>query len=107
MSKTMRRLHRNPTSPLSHRPGQSYFPLTRRESIHMTNKHRRWPLGAPVFAATPVGVLRGTVMKHWRSTEYPHGCSVEFATVVDLGDANGARFGHVIPFRCLCKVRGL
>jgi len=75
--------------------------MSKREHAHMRGKHRRWPLGTPVMANTPVGLLRGRVFKHWRSDVAPHGCSVEFDRVVDLGDANGGRYCHVIPFRNL------
>lgn len=78
--------------------------LPKRELARMEAKHRRWPLGTTVEANTPIGVTVGKVSKHWRSDEVPHGCSIAFPHPVDLGDANGRRFCHVLPFRNLRKV---
>lgn len=79
--------------------------LSRRELAHMEMKHRRWPLGTRVIANTPIGRLPGQVNKHWRSTECPGGCCIEFSEVVDLGDANGPRYCHRIAFRNLKPVK--
>jgi hypothetical protein len=70
----------------------------------MDRKHRRWPLGTPVAANTPAGYLTGIVFKHWRKNETPHGATVLFPEVVDMGDANGARFCHIVPFRNMRKL---
>lgn len=70
-----------------------------KDSAHMLRKHRSWPLGTEVMVKTPAGYLKGKVHKHWRLNEAPHGASVEFPIIVDMGDANGARFSHIIPFR--------
>ena len=70
-----------------------------KSSSHMLRKHRKWPLGTEVLVKTPAGYLKGKIHKHWRITEAEHGASVEFPIIVDMGDANGARFSHIIPFR--------
>lgn len=67
----------------------------------LDRKHRKWPLGTPVAVKTPAGYLRGRVVKHWRKGEVQHGASVEFPQIVDMEDANGARYCHVIPFRSM------
>lgn len=72
----------------------------------MHRRHRKWPLGTEVRTKTPVGYLQGKVFKHWRKGEVPHGATVEFSVLVDMGDGNGARFCHEIPFRAMCPVRG-
>jgi hypothetical protein len=81
--------------------GHIRFRLTpnARVSSDFLRKHRKWPLGTVVMVKTPQGYLQGKVHKHWRIDEVEHGASVEFSQLVDLGDANGARFSHVIPFR--------
>jgi hypothetical protein len=70
-----------------------------KDSAHMLRKHRKWPLGTEVLVKTPSGYLKGKVHKHWRLNESPHVASVEFPFCVDMGDANGSRFCHNIPFR--------
>lgn len=76
---------------------------TRREHADMLRKHRKWPLGQRVATLTPQGYLVGKINKHDR--HYGGCCAVDFApNTVDMGDANGARFCHVIPFRNLKKV---
>ncbi|WP_432262765.1 hypothetical protein [Cupriavidus sp. TMH.W2] len=67
----------------------------------MARRHRKWPLGTVVHTKTPAGYLRGRIIKHWRKGEVPHGTSVEFPEAIDLGDGNGTRFCHEIPFRSL------
>ena len=79
--------------------------LSKRELAHMQGKHMRWPLGTWVIANTNIGRIWGKVSKHWRSTEYPHKCSIDFEMPINLGDANGSRFSHVLPFRSLKMYR--
>jgi len=78
--------------------------LGRKVSADFKRKHRKWPLGTTVMVMTPAGYLRGRISKHWRRTENHHGATVEFPEVVDMGDANGARYCHVIPFRSMKPV---
>jgi len=79
------------------------FPLTpgqtRRRKTVMLAKHKKWPLDLPVATLTPQGYLGGRVVKHDR--EYGDRCLVEFTVMVNMGDANGSRFCHIIPFRNL------
>jgi hypothetical protein len=70
----------------------------------MLRKHRKWPLGTEVLVKTPAGYMKGKIHKHWGITEAEHGASVEFPIIVDMGDANGARFSHIIPFRSMKPV---
>jgi len=86
--------------------GQSNYSITlgRKVSADFKRKHRKWPLGTTVMVMTPAGYLRGRISKHWRRTENHHGATVEFPEVVDMGDANGARYCHVIPFRSMKPV---
>lgn len=79
--------------------------LDRKTEADFRRKHRKWPLGTYVMVKTPEGYLRGRVFKHWRRDEVPHGATVEFPFPVDMGDANGERFGHVIPFRSMKPVQ--
>lgn len=65
----------------------------------MRRKHARFPLGMRVLVKTPEGYMKGKVSKHWRPDEYRHGCSIEFPFPISMGDANGKRYSHVIPFR--------
>lgn len=73
--------------------------LGRKDQADFKRKHRKWPLGTAVMVQTPAGYLRGRIFKHWRLNENPHGATVEFPEVVNMGDANGTRYCHVIPFR--------
>ncbi|WP_157649552.1 hypothetical protein [Burkholderia ubonensis] len=82
----------------------SHHAPTAKVSADMSRKHRKWPLGTQVLVKTPAGYLLGKVCKHWRIDEVEHGASVEFPDVVDMGDANGSRFSHVIPFRSMKPV---
>jgi hypothetical protein len=82
----------------------SHNALGRKVNADFDRKHRKWPLGMFVLVKTPAGYIRGRVFKHWRKDENEHGCSVEFPFVVDMGDANGSRFCHEIPFRSLKPV---
>jgi hypothetical protein len=75
----------------------------RRTDAEMRTRHRKWPLGTKVCTLTPAGYLEGRVFKHWQKGEVAAGCSVEFPVCVDMEDANGARFCHVISFRNLRK----
>ena len=69
-------------------------------------RHRKWPLGTKVIANTPIGRIEGKVGKHWRDYEVAAGCTVDFHPhLIDLGDANGERYSHVIPFRNLKKIK--
>jgi hypothetical protein len=70
----------------------------------MKRRHRKWPLGMGVRTKTPAGYLQGRIFKHWRKGEVPHGATVEFAEPVDLGNGNGARHCHEIPFRAMRPV---
>jgi hypothetical protein len=70
-----------------------------KDSAHMLGKHRKWPLGTEVMVLTPQGYLKGNLHKHWRITEAQASATVEFPCVVDMGDANGRRTSHLIPFR--------
>lgn len=63
------------------------------------HRHCKWPLGAAVWVLTPDGYLKGAVNRH--ETEYPNRCDVAFEVPVDMGDANGRRFCHPIPFRMM------
>jgi hypothetical protein len=83
----------------------SHFALGRKVNADFNRKHRKWPLGMPVLVKTPAGYLRGRIFKHWRIDENEHGASVEFPGIVDMGDANGARYCHEIPFRCMKPVK--
>lgn len=67
----------------------------------MDRRHRKWPLGTAIQTNTPAGYLAGRIVKHWRKGEVAHGATVEFPMLVDMGDANGARYAHVIPFRSM------
>jgi len=78
--------------------------LTSRNAADLRRKHRKWPLGTRVMVKTPEGYLAGRLFKHWRVDEVPHGATIEFDQLVNMGDANGARFCHVIPFRSLKPV---
>lgn len=84
------------------------IPSRRQTAAEMKTRHRKWPLGTEVIANTPIGRLPGRVHKHWRLEEVAAGCSIEFfgymPEPVDLGDANGARWCHVISFRNLKRV---
>lgn len=77
----------------------------RKLAADLRRKHHKWPLGTQVLVKTADGYLRGRVFKHWRKDEVAHGASVEFPFVVDMGDANGERICHVIPFRSLKRVQ--
>ena len=80
---------------------------SRRTAAEFKTRHRKWPLGTAVFATTPAGRIRGRVHKHWRLEEVAAGCSIDFSGYqpepVDFGDANGARWSHIVPFRSLKK----
>lgn len=67
----------------------------------MRTRHRKWPLGKVVMTLTPQGYLMGRVHKHWGLYEYGAACSIDFDQSVDMGNANGSRLSHVIPFRNL------
>lgn len=69
---------------------------------NMDHKHCKWPLGTEVMTLTPDGYLKGSVSRHVKG--YPHACDIDFEQTVDMGDANGRRFGHIIPFRSLKRV---
>lgn len=99
MSKIVRRMNRE--DPIDRHMNSG---MSKRELAHMRAKHLRWPLSTEVLANTPAGVLPGKVFKHWRRGEVAHGCSILFPICVDMGDANGSRFAHNIPFRNLFKV---
>ncbi|WP_454727743.1 MULTISPECIES: hypothetical protein [Cupriavidus] len=71
----------------------------------MKRRHRKWPLGTVVHIKTPAGYLQGKVFKHWCKGEVAHGATVEFPSLVDKGDGNGARYCHEIPFRSMRLVR--
>jgi len=77
----------------------------RKVDADFARKHRKWPLGMTVMVKTPAGYQQGRIFKHWRIDENEHGASVEFPSVVDMGDANGVRYCHEIPFRCMKPVR--
>lgn len=81
-----------------------YSLLNRAVRQDMTRRHRKWPLGTVVSVLTPQGYLVGRVFKHWRKDEVAHGATVDFPYCVDMGDANGLRFCHVIPFRSMRKM---
>jgi hypothetical protein len=83
----------------------THFAPNRKVDADLTRKHRKWPLGTPVLVKTPQGYLQGRIFKHWRIDENRHGASVEFPAVVDMGDANGARVCHEVPFRSMKPVR--
>lgn len=72
----------------------------------MARRHRKWPLGTVVKTNTPAGYLEGKIAKHWRKGEVAHGATVTFPELVDMGDANGARYSHVIPFRSMRPIPG-
>ena len=88
--------------------------MNKREHAHMATKHRRWPLGTRVSVRATCTldrskprelILEGRVVKHWRSTEVPAGCSVDFSPlIVDMCDFNGARHCHVLPFARLRRL---
>jgi hypothetical protein len=63
----------------------------------MDNKHCKWPLSTVVFVNTPDGYIKGRVSRHVKG--YPYACDICFDVVVDMGDANGRRYSHIIPFR--------
>lgn len=74
--------------------------LNRLERIQFARKHKKWPLGMIVKVKTRLGYMTGRVFKHWRASEVPHGCSVEFDKPVDLGRTQGSEtFCHILPFR--------
>lgn len=77
---------------------------SRKVAADLRRKHRKWPLGTVVWVRTPHGMLRGMLVKHWRKGEVADGASVEFQVLVDMGDLNGPRFSHVIPFRSMRPV---
>ena len=83
---------------------RSNIGLGRKDQADFKRKHRKWPLGTAVMVQTPAGYLRGRIFKHWRINENHHGATVEFPEVVDMGDANGTRYCHVIPFRSMRPV---
>lgn len=83
---------------------KKHWPLNAKLNAEITRKHRDWPIGTTVSTLTPQGYLSGHVSKHWRKSEYPHGCSIDFGQIVDMGDANSPRYCHVIPFRNLRKI---
>jgi len=67
------------------------------------HRHCKWPLGMTVLVKTPCGYLAGTVFKHDRA--WRHCCTVDFKRqLVNMGDANGERYCHNIPFRNLKPV---
>jgi hypothetical protein len=82
-----------------------HFAPNRKVDADLKRKHRKWPLGTGVLVKTPMGYVPGRINKHWRIDESQHGASVEFPFLVDMGDANGARFCHEIPFRSMKPVR--
>ncbi|WP_157657761.1 hypothetical protein [Burkholderia ubonensis] len=84
---------------------RTHIGLGRKDQADFKRKHRKWPLGTAVMVQTPAGYLRGRIFKHWRINENPHGATVEFPEVVDMGDANGTRYCHVIPFRNMRPVK--
>ncbi|CAE6821604.1 hypothetical protein R70006_06227 [Paraburkholderia domus] len=74
----------------------------RRIAADMKRKHRKWPLGTPVWVKTPQGYLPGRVHKHWMKGERGDVASIDFGGVlVDMGNANGTRLSHDIPVRSL------
>lgn len=82
----------------------SHYALGRRVNAEFRRKHRKWPLGLNVMVKTPQGYLRGRICKHWRPDENQHGASVEFPAPISMGDANGTRYCHEIPFRSMKPV---
>lgn len=71
------------------------------------HRHCKWPLGTQVLVRTPQGYLRGTINRHQTAVRCRHGCDVAFEEIVDLGDGNGARYCHHIPFRSMRRVNPL
>ncbi len=65
------------------------------------HRHCKWPLSTPVMVKTPDGYLRGTVNRHYEDS---NGCDISFDVTVDMGDANGRRYSHHIPFRSMKPV---
>jgi hypothetical protein len=82
-----------------------HFAPNRKVDADLKRKHRKWPLGTVVLVKTPKGYFNGRIFKHWRIDENQHGATVEFPHIVDMGDANGARFCHEVPFRSMKPVR--
>ncbi len=69
------------------------------------HRHCKWPLGMTVMVKTPGGYMQGKVNRHQKTDRRcRHGCDIAFEVVVDLGDRNGSRFCHHIPFRCIKPV---
>ena len=87
-------------------PFATVNPFNKKTRATFKTRHRKWPLGTKVIANTPIGRIEGKVGKHWRDYEVAAGCTVDFHPhLIDLGDANGERFCHVIPFRNLKKIK--
>jgi len=66
------------------------------------HRHNKWPLGQRVGTHINSWYVEGKVNKH--GPELKHSCWVAFDVVVDKRDGNGARFCHIIPFRCMKKL---
>lgn len=78
--------------------------MTTREYAEITKRHRKWPLGTVVMVKTPNGGLLGHVSRHMRQEGTRAHADVTFLHPVDMGTANGKRYSHPIPFRCMKKV---
>ena len=77
----------------------------RRVAADLKRKHRKWPLGTAVMVKTPQGYLKGVVFKHWRKGERGDVAAISFEGLfVNMGNANGERLCHDIPFRNLRPV---
>lgn len=61
------------------------------------HRHCKWPLSTVVWVLTPDGYVEGSINRHEK--DHPNRCDVAFHKTVDMGDANGRRYCHAIPFR--------
>ena len=63
------------------------------------HRHCKWPLGTLVWVKTPQGYMEGRVNRHLTHPRYIDKCDIAFVELVDMGDANGVRYCHAVPFR--------
>lgn len=61
------------------------------------HRHCKWPLGTIVWVLVEQDYLEGRINRHLK--RYVDKCDIAFVEPVDLGDANGLRYCHAIPFR--------
>lgn len=80
--------------------------------VSITRRHREWPLGTKVIVnmtglqarvkpgTDPRGMLAGPRALHGRVVRHIRGkdqaCDIEFAVPIDIGNANGLRYCHVL-----------